>query len=60
VLAAFCDGCLAEIVSNDKKEMIDWVAAHYDHQRSFEVAFVPTVSVDPILGVRENGILRRA
>jgi hypothetical protein len=56
MLAAFCDGCLKEIVSDDREAMISWMSEHFDHQRSF----VPTVSVDPILGVRENGILRRA
>jgi hypothetical protein len=59
VLAAFCDGCLEEIVSNDKKEMLDWVAGHYDHVRSFEVSFVPTVSVDPTWGIKQNGVLQR-
>ena len=59
MLAAFCDGCLNEIVSNDKQEMIDWVAAHYDHQRSFSAVFTPTVSVDPILGIKQHGVLQR-
>lgn len=59
MLAAFCDGCLKEIVSNDKKEMIDFVSAHYDHVRHFHGSFTPEVSVDPILGIRQNGILQR-
>lgn len=59
MLAAFCDGCLEEIVSNDKAEMTDWVAAHHNHVRTFITAFTPSVSVDPVLGIRQNGVLQR-
>ena len=59
MLAAFCDGCMDEIVSNDKAELISWVAAHYDHYRTWSMKIAPTVSVDPVLGIRQHGILQR-
>jgi hypothetical protein len=57
MIAAFCDGCLDEFVSNDRKELVDWVTAHHDHHKSFKVRFIPTVSVDPLWGIKQNGIL---
>jgi hypothetical protein len=59
MIAAFCDGCLEEFVSNDKADLIAWVRVHNEHRRTLDVEFIPHVSVDPVLGIRKDGILQR-
>ena len=59
MIAIFCDGCLEEYVSNDKSDLVSWVNHHSECHRTIDVHFVPRVSVDPILGIRKDGILQR-
>jgi hypothetical protein len=59
LIAMFCDGCVEEFVSNDAEELKSFVRFHYDHQTKLDVVFIPEVSIDPLLGIRQNGILQR-
>jgi hypothetical protein len=55
----FCDGCLEEFVSNDQEDLKSFVRFHYDHKTDLIGVFIPEVSVDPVVGIRYNGILQR-
>lgn len=46
MLAAYCDGCMDEIISPDREVMVSWVAAHFDHYRMWKCGLAPVLSVD--------------
>jgi hypothetical protein len=46
MLAAYCDGCMKEIVSNDREDMVSWVAEHHDHYRTWTMAIDLIVNPD--------------
>jgi hypothetical protein len=59
LIAIFCDGCIKEFVSNDAEELKSFVRFHYDHSTSLDGVFIPEVTIDPVVGIRVNGILQR-
>lgn len=59
MIAIFCDACVEEFVSNDAEDLKSFVRFHYDHHSALVPVFIPEVSIDPILGIRQNGILQR-
>jgi hypothetical protein len=47
MLAAYCDGCMKEIVSDSRVEMISFMSEHYEHFRTWSMAMNVTVNEAP-------------